>query len=40
VPLTTEIVEAELVLVMFPKKRTLEEPVGSKIREAPLLTFP
>jgi hypothetical protein len=40
VPLTTEIVDAAVVLAMFPEKRTIEEPVGSKTREAALVTFP
>jgi hypothetical protein len=33
-------VELLLVLVMFPEKRTIEEPVGSKTSEAALVTFP
>jgi hypothetical protein len=40
VPLTTEIVDAAVVLAMFPEKRLTKEPVGSKTREAALVTFP
>jgi hypothetical protein len=40
VPLTTEMMELLLVLVMFPEKRTTKEPVGSKTSEAALVTFP
>jgi hypothetical protein len=40
VPLTTEMIELLLVLVMFPEKRMTKEPVGSKTREAALVTFP
>jgi len=40
VPLTTEMMELLLVLVMFPEKRMTKEPVGSKTREAALVTFP
>jgi hypothetical protein len=40
VPLTTEMVELLLVLVMFPEKRMIEEPEGSKTSEAALVTFP
>jgi hypothetical protein len=40
VPLTTEMMELLLVLVMFPEKRLTKEPVGSKTREAALVTFP
>jgi hypothetical protein len=32
--------EDALVLVMFPEKRMIEEPEGSKTREAALVTFP
>ena len=40
VPLTTEMMELLLVLVIFPEKRVIEEADGSKISEAPLLTLP
>jgi hypothetical protein len=40
VPLSTEMMELLLVLVMFPEKRRTKEPVGSKTREAALVTFP
>ena len=40
VPLTTEMMELLLVLVIFPEKRTIEEPVGSKTSEPALVTFP
>jgi hypothetical protein len=40
VPLTTEMMELLLVLVIFPEKRVIEEAEGSKTSEAPLLTLP
>jgi hypothetical protein len=40
VPLTTEMMELLLVLIIIPEKRLTKEPVGSKTREAALFTFP